>query len=143
MIDLLLFSRPIKNAYEIYTVILSVTAVGSYSPVMLRQIPTQRPVRLIRWISASQDSSVKPQSNFYLFANGTWLKTTEIPPSQSSWGSFSILLDSSINRLHRILDSLVDRYRCCLRALLPSRPADLFVSAMDSSGIEKKGFSTR
>jgi len=26
---------------------------------------------------ASQDSSVKPQSNFYLFANGTWLKTTE------------------------------------------------------------------
>ena len=48
---------------------------------------------------ASQDSSVRPQDNFFLFANGTWLKTTEIPPSQSSWGAFSTLLDSSLNRL--------------------------------------------
>src|ERR1700690_768110 len=55
---------------------------------------------------SSQDSSVNPQSNFYLFANGSWLKTTEIPPSQSSWGAFSTLLDSSLNRLNRILDSL-------------------------------------
>src|ERR1700738_4796658 len=88
---------------------------------------------------ASQDSSVKPQSNFFLFANGTWLKTTEIPPSQSSWGSFSIMLDSSLNRLHRILDSL-GAVSGAPGGSLAQQTGDLFVSAMDSIGIEKKGW---
>jgi putative endopeptidase len=88
---------------------------------------------------ASQDSSVKPQSNFYLFANGTWLKTTEIPPSQSSWGAFSTLLDSSLNRLNRILDSLAGITNAP-KGGLAQQTGDLYVSAMDSAGIEKKGF---
>src|SRR5450432_2838792 len=88
---------------------------------------------------ASQDSSVKPQNNFYLFANGTWLKTTEIPPSQSSWGAFSTLLDSSLNRLNRILDSLAGISNAA-KGSIAQQTGDLFVSGMDSAGIEKKGF---
>lgn len=87
----------------------------------------------------SQDSSVRPQDNFYMFANGTWLKNTEIPPSQSSWGSFSTLLDSSLNRLHRILDSL-GNVSGAPKGSLAQQTGDLFVSAMDSEGIEKKGW---
>ncbi|HXB29226.1 MAG TPA: M13 family metallopeptidase [Puia sp.] len=88
---------------------------------------------------SSQDSSVKPQSNFYLFANGTWLKTTEIPPSQSSWGAFSTLLDSSLNRLNRILDSLAGVTNAP-KGTLAQQTGDLYVSAMDSAGIEKNGY---
>jgi putative endopeptidase len=88
---------------------------------------------------ASQDSSVKPQSNFFLFANGTWLKTTEIPPSQSSWGAFSTLLDSSLNRLNRILDSLAGISNAP-KGSIAQQTGDLYVSAMDSTGIEKKGY---
>ena len=88
---------------------------------------------------SSQDSSVKPQSNFYLFANGTWLKTTEIPPSQSSWGAFSTLLDSSLYRLNRILDSLAGITNAP-KGSLAQQTGDLYVSAMDSAGIEKKGY---
>jgi putative endopeptidase len=88
---------------------------------------------------ASQDSSVKPQANFYLFANGSWLKTTEIPPSQSSWGAFSTLLDSSLNRLNRILDSLAGISNAA-KGSIAQQTGDLFESAMDSAGIEKKGF---
>src|SRR4249920_2630873 len=84
---------------------------------------------------SAQDSSVRPQSNFYLFANGGWLKTAVIPPSQSSWGAFSILLDSSINRLHRILDSL-STVTDAPKGSVAQQTADLFVSAMDSAGIE-------
>ncbi|HEV3221298.1 MAG TPA: M13 family metallopeptidase [Puia sp.] len=88
---------------------------------------------------ASQDSSVKPQSNFFLFANGTWLKTTEIPPSQSSWGAFSTLLDSSLNRLNRILDSLAGISNAP-KGSIAQQTGDLYISAMDSTGIEKKGY---
>ena len=88
---------------------------------------------------SAQDSSVKPSSNFYLFANGSWLKKTEIPPAQSTWGSFSILFDSSLTRLHRILDSL-SGISDAPKGSIAQQTGDFFVSAMDSAGIEKKGF---
>ena len=87
---------------------------------------------------ASQDSSVRPQDNFFLYANGTWLKTTEIPPSQFSWGAFSTLLDSSLNRLNRILDSL-GGISNATKGSIAQQTGDLYVSAMDSAGIESKG----
>jgi putative endopeptidase len=88
---------------------------------------------------SSQDSSVRPQSDFYLYANGNWLKKTEIPPAQSVWGSASTLFDSSTNRLHRILDSLADITNAPLGSVA-QQTGDLFVSGMDSVEIEKKGF---
>ncbi len=88
---------------------------------------------------SSRDSSIRPQSDFYLFANGTWLKKTEIPPAQSVWGSSSTLFDSSTNRLHRILDSLADITNAPVGSVA-QQTGDLFVSGMDSAGIEKKGF---
>ncbi len=88
---------------------------------------------------AAQDSSVRPQDNFFLFANGTWLKTTEIPASQSAWGAFSTLLDSSLNRLNRILDSL-GGISNATKGSLAQQTGDLYVSAMDSAGIESKGY---
>jgi putative endopeptidase len=88
---------------------------------------------------ASQDSSEKPQNNFYLFANGSWLKTTVIPPAQSSWGAFTTLRDSTTNRLHSILDSL-SGITDAPKGSLAQQTGDLFVSAMDSVGIEQKGF---
>src|SRR5450631_2327881 len=83
---------------------------------------------------ASQDSSEKPQNNFYLFANGNWLKTTVIPPAQSSWGAFTTLRDSTTNRLYRILDSLSGITEAP-KGSLAQQTGDLFVSAMDSVGI--------
>src|SRR5450432_544691 len=88
---------------------------------------------------SSQDSSVRPQDNFYLFANGTWLKKTEIPPTQSTWGATAILRDSTTFRLHRILDSLTGISNAPLGSIA-RQTGDFFTSAMDSVGIEKKGF---
>ena len=51
------------------------------------------------------DRSADPCNDFFQFANGTWLKNTEIPPSQASWGSFSILADSNREVLRNILES--------------------------------------
>ena len=88
---------------------------------------------------SSHDTSEKPQSNFYLFANGDWLKKTEIPASQSSWGAFTTLRDSTTFRLHRILDSLTG-ITGAVKGSVAQQTGDLFASAMDSLGIEKKGF---
>jgi putative endopeptidase len=89
---------------------------------------------------AAQDTTVKPQNNFFLFANGEWLKKAVIPASQSSWGSFSTLNDSSVVRMHRILDS-ISQVSGAAKGSVAQQTGDLFSSAMDSASIEKKGFT--
>ncbi|WP_371455304.1 M13 family metallopeptidase [Leeuwenhoekiella aequorea] len=40
---------------------------------------------------ANMDTLVKPQDNFYDFVNGNWMRNTEIPEEESTWGGFSVL----------------------------------------------------
>ena len=50
------------------------------------------------------DNSVRPQDDFFAYANGGWVETTEIPGDQSSWGSFNILRDNGLAQLQTIID---------------------------------------
>ncbi|MDA1064760.1 MAG: hypothetical protein O2907_10665, partial [Proteobacteria bacterium] len=42
---------------------------------------------------AGMDLSVRPQDDYYAYANGAWLKQTEIPADQVGWGSYITLRD--------------------------------------------------
>lgn len=50
------------------------------------------------------DTTVRPQDDFFMFANGTWVDNTEIPPSESRWGSFNELDQNNNDKLTEILD---------------------------------------
>ena len=41
------------------------------------------------------DTSIKPQDDFYRYANGAWLKNNPVPPEFPSWGGFSQLAEES------------------------------------------------
>ena len=41
------------------------------------------------------DPDVRPQDDFFAYANGRWVEATEIPSDQSGWGSFHILADNA------------------------------------------------
>jgi predicted metalloendopeptidase len=49
------------------------------------------------------DNSVRPQDDFFAYANGSWVETTEIPGDQSGWGSFNILRDNGLTQLQTII----------------------------------------
>jgi putative endopeptidase len=85
------------------------------------------------------DSTVRPQDNFFLYANGNWLKNVQIPASQSGWGSFFILYDSSLARMQSLLDSLA-RLSNTVKNTTAQQVADLYFSAMDSAGIGARGW---
>lgn len=40
---------------------------------------------------SGRDTSVSPAKNFFDYANGTWIKETQIPASKTGWGSFYIV----------------------------------------------------
>ncbi|NBP29774.1 MAG: hypothetical protein EBV23_09395, partial [Flavobacteriia bacterium] len=51
------------------------------------------------------DRSVGPQEDFFAFCNGTWVKNTQIPPTESRWGSFNELEKSNNEKLTAILEN--------------------------------------
>src|SRR2546421_3881103 len=52
----------------------------------------------------NMDTSVKPAEDFYLYANGGWIKRNPIPPEFSRWGSFNQLAEANNDALHEITE---------------------------------------
>ncbi len=51
------------------------------------------------------DKSVRPQDDFFMFADGTWVKNNPVPPSESRWGSFNELDQENKRKLTGILEN--------------------------------------
>lgn len=49
------------------------------------------------------DSSVRPQDDFYAYANGGWIARNTIPEDESRWGSFNILRFNTEHQLHALV----------------------------------------
>ncbi len=93
---------------------------------------------------ANMDLSVKPGDNFYLYANGTWIKKTPIPASKTRWGSFDALAEESSQALKGLLEDAGTNPKAKAEksewGSLMKRVGDYYASAMDSVAIEKLGY---
>ena len=49
------------------------------------------------------DKKVRPQDDFFHYANGGWLKKNKIPPHESRWGSFIMLRYDTEKKLHKLV----------------------------------------
>jgi len=90
-------------------------------------------------VVANMDASVKPGDNFYQYANGGWMKRTEIPPDRGRVGVFSRLADLSNQRTVGLIEEAA-------KANAPAgsnarRIAGLYNSYMDEAAIEAKGLA--
>lgn len=93
----------------------------------------------MKYIDASNmDLSVKPGDNFYLYANGNWLKNNPVPASKTRWGSFDVLRQTSLERQKQLCE---DAAAGKIKDSAAKRVGDLYTSAMDSAAIEKLGAS--
>jgi putative endopeptidase len=54
----------------------------------------------------THDSTVKPGDDFYRYADGHWLDSTQIPADRTNWGTFMQLSDEADNKLRRIVEAL-------------------------------------
>jgi putative endopeptidase len=86
---------------------------------------------------ANIDASVKPGDNFYLYANGGWLKKNPVPASKTRWGSFDVLREESTQRLRTLLEEAVKAPK---KDRLSQMIGDFYRSGMDSAAIEARGY---
>ena len=84
------------------------------------------------------DKSVVPGDDFYAYANGGWMKRTEIPADQSRWGSFNILNLEAQTRTRALIEGASKTNAPGSEA---RKVADFYAGFMDEAGIEAKGIA--
>src|SRR6266536_269703 len=84
----------------------------------------------------NRDSSVKPGDDFFLFANGNWIKQTEIPPEYSRWGAFNELIERNNDALHTIAEKASQTQVDPKFAPETQKVGDYYASGMDEQAIE-------
>jgi predicted metalloendopeptidase len=84
------------------------------------------------------DPTVKPQDDFYHYANGGWMKANPIPPAYAYWGVFNEVDEHNKAALHAILE----------RAAAAANPGfieklvgDFYASGMDEAAINAAGLT--
>jgi putative endopeptidase len=86
---------------------------------------------------AGMDVTVAPGDDFYAYANGGWIKATEIPADRSSYGNGAILTELTAQRVNELLKAPA------AKAPRPGSEAqqigDFYDSFMDETAIETKG----
>ncbi len=85
----------------------------------------------------NMDTTADACIDFYQYANGTWLKSTEIPASESRWGTFNLLADNNNSILRTVLENAAKS-----KAAPGSDTqliGDFYASCMDEAAIEKAG----
>src|SRR2546429_3794688 len=84
----------------------------------------------------NRDSSVKPGDDFFLFANGSWIKQTEIPPEYSRWGAFNELIERNNDALHTIAEKASQTPVDPKLAPETQKVGDYYASGMDEKAVE-------
>ncbi|MBL8211312.1 MAG: M13 family metallopeptidase [Bryobacterales bacterium] len=86
---------------------------------------------------AHLDTSVRACDNFFQFANGSWLRSLEIPAARPSFGSFVMLRERNQELLHQILEDA--RQTKAPAGSARQMIGDFYGSCMDEVAIEAAG----
>lgn len=85
------------------------------------------------------DTTVNPGDNFFLYANGSWIKNAKIPDDQSGWGGYFTLYNENLKKLRIILDETAAKQDHPTGSAA-QKVGDFYASGMDTLTLEKKGY---
>lgn len=115
-----------RTRFRIITALVILVSVHTATMAQSKAFDTSR-----------MDQSVNACTDFFSYANGTWLKNNEIPASQASYGSFTILADNNRDIVKSILEKAgTGKHTAGSNAQLYG---DYYYACMDEASIEKAG----
>ncbi len=83
------------------------------------------------------DKGVKPGDDFFAFANGHWLATTDIPPDKAAWGTGGELTELTNQRTKDLIQGAVS----APPGSEARKVGDFYTAYMDEAAIETLGLS--
>jgi putative endopeptidase len=94
--------------------------------------------RTVFFDKSGMDTTVNPADNLFLYANGTWLKNTKIPPSETGAGGMYKMTVDNREELHGILEEVSKQDNP--KGSKEQKVGDLYLSGMDTAAIDKLGY---
>ncbi len=88
---------------------------------------------------AGMDKAVAPGDDFFAHANGTWMKTTEIPPDKSAYGAGGIVFDLTTKRTEELIRQA--SASGAAKGSAAQKIGDYYASYLDAAAIEAKGLA--
>lgn len=83
---------------------------------------------------SARDTAVRPGADFFRYANGTWLRTTEIPADRTAWSLWTALSEDIEGQVRAIVTDAGQSTDPAQR-----RVGDFYAAWMDEAGIERRG----
>ena len=93
--------------------------------------------------TAGMDRAVRPGDNFYDYANGGWMKSTEIPADRAVYGAFTVVNDEVEKRVKTIIqDAASGSAAAAIASGSPAAMVGAYYDAyMNEAEIEKRGLA--
>lgn len=85
------------------------------------------------------DESVAPGDDFYQHVSGKWIDTFQIPDEFSSYGSFTVLVERSEDRVKKIIEDAASGQST--KGSAEQKIGDFYASFVDVDAINNKGLS--
>lgn len=87
-------------------------------------------------LQANMDTTIRPNDDFFGYANGGWIKNNKIPADETSWGIGELVQQELYVKLLKINEDAVQKSE---KNGAGQRIGDFWFSAMDTVAIEKNG----
>ena len=92
--------------------------------------------------TGDMDLTVDPNTDFYEYSNGNWLKNNPVPPQYSRWGTWSIIIERNQEVLRKILENATaEGVSVNQKGSIKQKLGDIYYMAMDTVTIEKEGMN--
>jgi putative endopeptidase len=86
------------------------------------------------------DRAVPPRADFFLYANGGWIKANPMPADRAYWGVDTLVEQKNQGFLRDLLVAL-DKDKTIASGSVQRKAADFYVSGMDEAAIEAAGLA--
>ena len=84
--------------------------------------------------------SLGPCQDFNGFVNAKWVAANPIPADETSWGSFYVLRDKSLEAQHQLVQDAAKNAATAQPGSIAQKIGWLYASGMDETAIDKAGF---
>ena len=88
-------------------------------------------------LMSNVDTLAQPADDFFLYANGGWIKANAIPNDQSSWGIGNLVVEENLTRLRKINEDAAKEKAA--KGTASQKIGDFWTTAMDSAKTESLG----
>ena len=129
-----------RTGFLLFVSALALTAAGCQrSEGDENKVAAEAPATASGIDLAAMDKSVKPGDDFFAYANGSWVKNTEIPADRSSIGGFFIADQQREKNSIELMDSLIKSNAAADTDA--GRIANYYKAYLDTAAIDRSGIA--